>query len=172
MVAFGTVGNKGDDIAMKGWMLDVKNTASPQVLGKQYREKATTENARLIAHRFANEIIFRLGGGIPGIAESKIAFVSARTGHKEIWMMDYDGAGQTQVTKLGSISLSPRLSPDGSRIAFTTFSRGGVDLAMYSLEIGRVVTFPRFAGTNISPAWSADGTKLAFSSSMRGDPEI
>jgi TolB protein len=172
MVAFGNFGKAGDDVAMQGWLYDVKNTASPQVLGKQYREKATPENARLIAHRFANEIIFRLGGGIPGIAESKIVFVSARTGHKEIWMMDYDGAAQTQITKLNSISLSPRLSPDGSRIAFTTFARGGVDLGMYSVEIGRVVTFPRFPGTNLSPAWSADGSKLAFSSSMRGDPEL
>ena len=171
MVAFGNFGTTGDDIAMQGWLFDVKNTASPQVLGKQYREKATQENARLIAHKFADEIIFRLGGGIPGIAESKIVFISARSGHKEVWMMDYDGFGQTQITKLGSISLSPRISPDGSRIAFTTFGRG-FGLSMYSLEIGRMVTFPHFPGTSLSPAWSADGTKLAFSSSMRGDPEI
>ena len=172
MVAFGNLGKTGDDLSVQGWLFDVKNAASPQVLGKQYREKATTDNARLIAHRFADEIILRLGGGIGGVAESKIVYVSGRTGHKEIWMMDYDGAGQTQITKLGSVSLSPRISPDGSRIAFTTLARGGVDLAMYSLEIGKMVTFPRFAGTTQSAAWSPDGLKLAFSSSMRGDPEI
>lgn len=172
MIAFGSFNKTGDDIGMQGWLFDVKNTASPQVLGKQYREKATADNARLIAHRFADEIIFRLGGGIGGVAESKIVYVSGRTGHKEVWMMDYDGAGQTQVTKLGSISLSPRISPDASRIAFTTFARGGVDLAMYSLELGKMVTFPRFGGTTQTAAWSPDGAKLAFSSSMRGDPEI
>lgn len=172
MVAFGNFGKSGDDVSMQGWLFDVKNAASPQVLGKQYREKATQENARLIAHKFADEIIFRLGGGIAGVAESKIVFISSRTGHKEVWMMDYDGSGQTQVTKLASISLSPRISPDASRIAFTTFARGGFGLDMYSLDLGRIVTFPHFAGTSLSPAWSADGTKLAFSSSMRGDPEI
>jgi TolB protein len=172
MVAFGNLGKTGDDVAVQGWLFDVKNTASPQVLGKQYREKATVQNARIIAHRFANEIIFRLGGGIAGIFESKIVFISQRTGSKEVWMMDWDGAGQTQLTKLGSIALSPRISPDNSRIAFTTYSRGGVDIGMYSLELGRMVSFPRYGGTNVSPAWSADGTKLAFSSSMRGDPEI
>ena len=57
----------------------MKNAASPQVLGKQYREKATDDNARLIAHRFADEIVLRLGGGIPGVAESKIVYVSGRT---------------------------------------------------------------------------------------------
>jgi TolB protein len=172
MVAFGNFGKTGDDIAVQGWLFDVKNTASPQVLGKQYREKATPENARLIAHKFADEIIFRLGGGVTGVSQSKIVFISARTGHKEVWMMDYDGAAQTQVTKLGTISLSPRISPDLSRIAFTTLGRSGFGLAMYSLDLGRLVTFPHFSGTSLSPAWSSDGSKLAFSSSMRGDPEI
>src|SRR5437763_4514359 len=87
-------------------------------------------------------------------------------------MRDYDGAAHAQVTKLGSISLSPRISPDMSRIAFTELGHSGFTLAMYSLDLGRIVTFPHFSGTSLSPAWSADGTKLAFSSSMRGDPEI
>jgi TolB protein len=172
MVAFGNLGKQGDALVVQGWLFDVKNTASPQVLGKQYREAATNDNARLIAHRFANEIIFRLGGGINGIAESKIAFISSRTGNKEVWIMDYDGAGQRALTTLGSISLSPRLSPDGTRVAFSSFVRGRSEIAMYSLELGRMVTFPRFDGTNVSPAWSPDGKQLAFSSSMRGDPEI
>jgi TolB protein len=172
MVAFGNLAVTGQDVTVQGWLYDVKNTATPQVLGKQYREAASSENARLIAHRFADEIIFRLGGGIQGIAESKIFFVSARTKHKEVWAMDYDGSNQHAITHLNSISLSPRISPDGSRVAFTSFARGGVDLMMYSLDLGRVIAFPRFGGTNLSPAWAPDGTKLAFSSSRTTDPEI
>lgn len=172
MVAFGNLGKQGDSLLVQGWLFDVKNSASPQVLGKQYRESATQDNARLIAHRFANEIIFRLGGGINGIAESTIVFISTRSGAKEVWMMDYDGARQRQLTSLRSISLSPRISPDGTRVAFTSFVRGTSDISMYSLELNRMVTFPRFGGTNVSPAWSPDGKQLAFSSSMRGDPEI
>jgi TolB protein len=171
MLAFGNLGTAAEDLVVQGWLFDVKNPASPQVLGKQYREKATEDNARLIAHRFANEIIFRLGGGIPGIAESRVYFVSDRSGRKEIWSMDYDGAGQKQLTRLGSIALSPRASPDGSRIAFSA-DRGGFQIMMYSLDLGRIVTFPAFGGTNISPAWSPDGARLAFSSSRNGDPEI
>src|SRR5947209_1500899 len=107
MVAFGNFGVSGANAVMQGWLDDVKNSSAPQVLGKQYQEPASDDNARLIAHRFADDIIFRLGGGIAGIAESKIFFVSSRTGHKEIWEMDYDGAAQRQITHLGSISLSP-----------------------------------------------------------------
>src|SRR5438309_1740914 len=172
MVAFGNLAVTGQDVTVQGWLYDVKNTATPQVLGKQYREAASSENARLIAHRFADEIIFRLGGGIQGIAESKIYFVSSRAGHKEIWAMDYDGSNQHPITHLGSISLSPRISPDGSRLAFSSLTKTGWEIMMYSLELGRSVTFPRFGGTNLSPAWSPDGTKLAFSGSRTGESEI
>jgi TolB protein len=172
MLAFGNVAVAGGVLAVQGWLFDVKNTQNPQVLAKQYREAATDENARKIAHRFANEIIFRLGGGIPGIAETSIYFVRGATGHKEIWAMDYDGANQRAITKLGSISLSPRISPDNSRLAFTSFAQGGPEILMYSMELGRMLSFPKFGGTNLSPAWSPDGSKLAFSSSRSGDPEI
>jgi TolB protein len=172
MLAFGNLNASTGDVQVLGWLYDVHNTQSPQVLGKQYREKATEANARIIAHRFANEIIFRLGGGIQGIFESKIVFVSNRGGHKEIWAMDYDGANQRPLTHLGSIALSPRISPDGSRVAFSAVTGGSWNLGMYSLELGRNVTFPRFGGTNLSPAWSPDGKQIAFSSSRTGDPEI
>ena len=172
MVAFGSFNAAAKDLVMQGWLYDVKNTTAPQVLGKQYREDAAEDKARLVAHRFADEIIFRLGGGLPGIAESKLFFVSNRSGHKEIWEMDYDGAGQHQLTHLNSIALSPRVSPDGTRVAFSGFSKIGPELMMYSLDLGRLLYFPTFGGTNISPAWAPDGSKIAFSSSRTGDPEI
>ncbi len=172
MLAFGNLGISGANATVQGWLYDVKNVTSPQVLGKQYQDAATSDAVRTIAHKFADEIIFRLGGGIQGIAESKIFFVSSRSGHKEIWGMDYDGSNLRELTHLGSISLSPRISPDGSRLAFSSLTKTGWEILMYSLDLDRVVTFPKFGGTNLSPAWSADGTKLAFSSSRSGDSEI
>src|SRR5947209_261280 len=166
VLAFGTLGVNSGKVDVQGWLYDVKNPGAPQILGKQYREDATPENARVIAHRFADEIIQRLGGGIQGIAESKIYFVSTRSGNKEVWSMDYDGANQQQVTKLGSIALSPRVSPDGTRLAFSGLTRDSWQIMMYSTELGRTVAFPRYHGDNFSPAWSSDATKIAFSSSM------
>jgi len=172
MLAFGDLGVTGSNLVVHGWLYDVKNVGSPQVLGKQYTDAATVDAARLTAHKFANEIIFRLGGGVPGIAESKIYFVSDRSGHKEIWVMDYDGSNQHQLTHLDSISLSPRISPDGSRLAFSALGKTSWEIQMYSLDLNRVLSFPRFGGTNLSPNWSPDGTRLAFSSSRAGESNI
>jgi TolB protein len=172
MLAFGNLGVAAGKLTVQGWLYDVKNTASPEVLGKQYTDVATSDAARLVAHKFADEIIFRLGGGIPGITESKIYFVSDRSGNKEIWVMDYDGSNQRQLTHQGSVSLSPRVSPDGSRLAFSSLTKAGWDILMFSLDLNRLVSFPRFGGTNLSPAWSPDGARLALSSSRGGNSQI
>ena len=123
VLTFGNLGVNNGKVDVQGWLYDVKNPGAPQILGKQYKEDATPDMARTIAHRFADEIIARLGSGIAGIAESQIYFVSTRSGNKEIWQMDYDGANQKQITKLGSIALSPRISPDGSRLAFSGLAK-------------------------------------------------
>jgi TolB protein len=174
MVAFGALSVSGGKVQVNGWLFDTANTATSQVLARQYSETASQEMARTIAHRFADEIILRLGGGINGIAETKIYFVSSRSGSKEIWAMDYDGQNQHPVTHLGSISLSPRISPDNSRLAFASLGKEGWSIRMFSLDLGRMVSFPggSAGGNNFSPAWSADGSKIAFSSGRTGAPEI
>ena len=172
MLAFGSLGVAGGRLTVQGWLYDLKNTQSPQVLGKQYTDTSSDAAARVMAHKFADEIILRLGGGINGIAETQIYFVSDRSGHKEIWAMDYDGSNQHQITHLGSISLAPRVSPDGSRLAFSSLTKTGWEIMMYSIDLNRAVSFPHLGGTNLSPAWSGDGLKLAFSSSRGGEPEI
>jgi TolB protein len=174
MVAFGAFSVTNGRLVVYGWLDDASNAANPQVLGKQYNEAANEDMARTIAHRFADEIITRLGGGISGIAETKIYFVSNRTGSKEIWVMDYDGENQHPVTHVGSISLSPRISPDNSRLAFASLGNQGWAIRMFSFDLGRTVAFPTgtVGGSNLTPAWASDGTKIAFSSSRSGDSEI
>ena len=103
----------------------VRNASLPPVIGKVYRGDVTDAQVRTFAHQFADEIIGKLSGGLPGIASTQIAFVSNRSGNKEIWAMDYDGENQHQLTHLHTIALTPRWSPDATRIAFTCYAPAG-----------------------------------------------
>jgi TolB protein len=172
MVVFGSIAASGGHVNVQGYLFDAKNPQTPQIIGKQYSDNATDENTRMIAHRFADEIILRLGGGINGICETHIYYVSSRGGNKEIWVMDYDGQDAHAVTHLGTIALSPHASPDNSRVAFSGLGRNGWTIRMYSLVLDRPVRFDSPGGTSLSPAWSSDGARLAFSSSRTGDNEI
>ena len=173
-LAFGNL-TTGADPSIEAWFYDVQNPSAPAVLGRVYRGEPTEEETRKFAHQFADEIVARLSGGVPGIASTRITFASTRSGNKEIWVMDYDSASQRQLTSMRSLALTPRWSPDSTRIAFTCYPPGGTSSAqicMYSTLTNGLITWPRFRGTNSSPAWSPDGSKVMFMSSRYGNPEL
>jgi TolB protein len=176
MVAYGNLNMNGTNLSFAGYLSDVHSQTATTALQKIYTDSASDEGARKLAHEFADDIVSLLSGGQPGIAQTKIAYVSAYNGDKEIWEMDYDGANQHQLTHLRTISLTPRWSPDGSRIAFTCYVpyRGApsAQICVYSTISNRLIAFPHFPGTNSSPAWSPTGMQLAFMSSRSGGTEI
>ncbi len=155
-------------------MFDVTGRSSqPQQIGRHYADEALPEAARVIAHRFANEIITLLGGGIQGIGESRIYFVSNRTGNKEVWVMDYDGANQHRITRYNNLTLGPAVSPDGSKLAYTSYFSGNPNIYILSLDSGRQLTFHNLGPhLNTAPSFSPDGNHMAFAASRGLDTEI
>jgi len=142
------------------------------IIGLRYRVGLDDPGVRSAAHRFADEIVIKIGGGIPGVALTQIAFVSDRTGNKEIWVMDYDGYGQHAITNHRSISLTPRWSSDNSKIAYTSYRRGNPAIYIQSISDNRLLSFPSFGGLTTTPAWAPDGERIAFTASQSGDPEV
>ncbi len=138
------------------------------VVGKRY--SARVADYRPIVHRFCSEIVQALTGN-QGYFDSQIAFVSNGTGHKEIYICDFDGYRPHPITHYRSITLFPAWSSDGRWIAYTSFARGNPDLYIQNLndKQGTIVDRP---GINISPAWVPGRFELAATLSFTGDQEI
>jgi len=172
MLAFGKTEVINSNLVITARLFDLGNPANPSVIAKRYVATLNEVSTREAAHRFANEIVQALGGGLPGICLTRIAFVKGGGGRSEIWVMDYDGFNQHPITSYGSLSTTPRWSPDNTKLAFTSYAPGNPEIYIFSLETGHRVFFPSYRGLNTTPAWSPDGKKIAFCSSMSGDPEI
>jgi TolB protein len=172
MLVFGNTADINSNLVVTGYLYDVQNPGNPSVLAKRFVATMNEISTRETAHTFANEIIKTLGGGIPGINLSQLAFVSNRTGHDEIWVMDYDGFNQHPITSYGSLCLTPRWSPDDTKLAFTSYASGNPEISVYSFETHHLLPFIHYRGLNATPSFSPDGKKIAFCSSMSGDPEI
>jgi TolB protein len=140
------------------------------VAQKAYRGRDETF-LRSMAHKFSDALVSSFTGET-GIAQTRIAFVSDRTGKKELYVMDYDGANVIQVTKDRGIALTPRWSPDGKQITFVSYRDGAPGLHSYMPASGRRWQMVKLPGTTMSPAWSPGGDRLALSSSQTGDPDI
>ena len=87
--------------------------------------------------------------------------------------MDWDGNNQKQLTNLKSISITPGISPDGSRLAFTTYARVSPRIMVLNTETGRPQPFyNQEASLNTTPNFSPDGKLLYYASTASGSSQI
>jgi TolB protein len=162
------VSSRGREVVVEGRLFDV--TTGNMVFGKRY--VGDPKFFRLIIHRFADDIMVNLTGE-KGVAQTRIAYVStvSRTA-KEIFVVDYDGAGPVAITGNQTINLSPRWSPDGRMIAYTSYRNGNPDLFLLNFDSGRRDVLSAQQGLNVTPAWSPDGQWLAFAMSASGGTNL
>lgn len=95
-------------------------------------------------------------------------------GDFEIFALNLDGSGITQLTNNTANDGGGRWSPDGTRIAFTSDRDGGdLDIFVMSAHGDSVTQLTQNdVVTDGGPGWSPDGSQIAFDSDRDGDQEI
>jgi TolB protein len=154
-----------------GWFYStspsIQTLQQAQVFGKIYTAPLTREGAVDAGHRYAADILAQFGG--KSLVGTRIVFVSDRTGAKEIWVMNWDGTDQRQLTNYRSISTFPSASPDGHIVAFTTWAGGYPAIQMFSLDSGRKLPFyNQRASMNAFVTFTPDSKRVIFSSTLGG----
>ncbi|MGW8222543.1 MAG: Tol-Pal system beta propeller repeat protein TolB [Syntrophobacteria bacterium] len=127
--------------------------------------------ARQTILTFADEMMSYLTGE-SGIFSTKIAFVGDATGHKEIYLADFDGSNVRQLVHDQNMSLSPTWSADGRKISYVGYKQGNPDLYTVDLFNKQVERISMRPGLNIAPAYHPKGGKLAATLSFTGNPEL
>ena len=105
----------------------------------------------------------------------RIAFVSERSGNKDIMIMNADGSAQLQLTSSEANEDQPTWSPDGGHIAYVTDADGPRHIAVVSVADGAVINAIRSDnGENFLPSWLNDQARslLLFTSTRFGDEDI
>jgi TolB protein len=166
----GTVGPTGIELEIFVYAAQ----SGKQLFAKRY--KAGEESVRKMAHTVSNDVMFAITGK-KGPFTSKLAFVSDKTGRKEIYVADYDGFNPVKVTSRFSHAMSPSWSPDGRSIVFTAVTKNSKNvrnhnLFLYTVASGKIDMLSNRQGINSGAVFSNNGQELALTMSFTGDPEI
>lgn len=168
VVVGGHLTSEDADLLLDRYIYDRGNEG----LGAPKRYIGRASLLRMMTHRLADELVYRYVGE-PGIARTKIAFVSGTGGSRELFVMDYDGYSPRQVTANGLLNISPSWSPKRRFLIYTSYKhRTRQNIEIIELETGKRHTLVSWAGMNITPAFSPDGTQLTFSTTRDGNAEI
>ncbi len=111
--------------------------------------------------------------GKPGFFASKLAFIGERTGKPEVYVGDLFLGEVKQITNDKTLAMTPRWSPDGGRLIYTSYFRSGYpDIFVMDLGSLQRNTFVSFKGTNSGARFSPNGQNVAMVLSGEGNPEI
>ncbi len=121
---------------------------------------------RRAAHKCSG-LAYQAITGAPGMFDTRIAYVAesgmgdART--RRIAVMDSDGFNHRYVTAGDTMVLTPRLSPNGSQLAFVSYAGGTPQVRLLDVGSGAQRPVAPPDSMSFAPRFSPDGNRILFS---------
>ena len=139
------------------------------ILHKTYRTAAA--DTRAASRLIAGDIVVALIGE-EGDFDTRIAFVAKRADKSDIYSTGYDGEDLNRLTRHATLVATPRWSPDGRYLAFTSYKNGRPAVFIKDLKtnVERQVAFHE--GLNLCGGFSPDSRKLLLTLSRDTNEEI
>jgi len=134
-------------------------------------------DTKALAHALATDIVKSLTGQ-DSVFFSKIAMICDRGGsNKEVYLMDFDGSNVKQLTQHRSIVLSPSWNKDGSKLAYSVYTRRSnnlrnIDLFEFDFRTEKIRVLSNRLGGNIGASYSPVSEEIALTMSFTGNSEI
>jgi len=131
----------------------------------------TPAQFRVTAHKIA-DVIYEKMTGDPGVFSTRIAYITKAGTRFQLQVADADGSDPQVIVTSNEPMLSPRWSPDGTRIAYVSLESRKPVVYVQNLATGARTAVANFRGSNSSPAWSPDGRTLAVTLTKDGGSQL
>jgi TolB protein len=157
---------KSTELSAEFHLFEVR--AGREVLGATHR--GPPDAARLLAHRFADDVI-RYYTREPGVFRTRIAAFRKSGEGRELVVMDVDGQG-AEVVYRDEVALLPSWRPDGKAVLFTSFRDGRPDLWEVEVASRKARRVMSLGDLTTGGVYSPDGKQIAFAASSGGNSDV
>ena len=148
------------------WLSNVAAGASTVTLQEVHANcDVTNTNRRMIELR---------GGDTASVSYDVVCAPATRLAYASefggIYTIDSNGRNRVQLT--AGPHQDPAWSPDGSRIAFTSYGQGPGEIYVVNADGTNLTRLTHHAASDYQPAWSPDGKSIAFVSERDDNSEV